>query len=101
MRRENRLIRFSPVEGCYWAWSRKRRLIWTKGDTVIQGIGQGYTQVTPLGLATTAIRIATGRAVQPHLTRAVSRTLYPVRPAMPTGPTLASMTAILQPSVKV
>ncbi len=58
------------------AWSRKRRLIWTKGDTVIQGIGQGYTQVTPLGLATMTIRIATGRAVQPHLTRAVGQTLY-------------------------
>ena len=52
-------------------WARRRRLVWTQGNTVIQGIGQGFTQVTPLGLATMAARIATGRAVQPRLTRAI------------------------------
>jgi penicillin-binding protein 2 len=52
-------------------WARDRRLVWTKGNTVIQGIGQGYTQVTPLGLATMTARIATGRAVGPHIAGAV------------------------------
>ena len=35
----------------------------------VSGIGQGYIQVTPLQLATYVARVATGRAVQPHLTR--------------------------------
>ncbi|HQT87732.1 MAG TPA: penicillin-binding protein 2 [Acidiphilium sp.] len=52
-------------------WARRRKLVWTKGNTVIQGIGQGFTQVTPLGLATMVARISTGRAVQPRLTRAI------------------------------
>ncbi len=42
---------------------------WNLGDTVVSGIGQGYIQVTPLQLATYAARVATGRDVQPHLTR--------------------------------
>ncbi len=41
----------------------------------VSGIGQGYIQVTPLQLATYAARLATGRAVQPHLTRAVGGTV--------------------------
>jgi penicillin-binding protein 2 len=44
---------------------------WNVGDTIVHGIGQGFTEVTPLSLAVTAARLATGRAVQPHLTRAV------------------------------
>ncbi|MHB1303440.1 MAG: penicillin-binding protein 2 [Acidiphilium sp.] len=59
------------------AWARGRRLVWTKGNTVIQGIGQGYTQVTPLGLATMTARIASGRAVGPHIARAVGDVLRP------------------------
>jgi len=42
---------------------------WNIGDTVVSGIGQGYVQVTPLQLATYVARVATGRAVEPHLTR--------------------------------
>jgi penicillin-binding protein 2 len=42
---------------------------WNMGDTVVTGIGQGYIQVTPLQLATYAARVASGRAIQPHLTR--------------------------------
>ncbi|MDB5370791.1 MAG: penicillin-binding protein 2 [Roseomonas sp.] len=45
---------------------------WNLGDTVVHGIGQGFYQLTPLSLATMAARLATGRAVQPHLTRSVS-----------------------------
>ncbi len=60
---------------------------WNGGDTVNAGIGQGFVQVTPLQLATYASRIATGRAVQPHLTRSVNGVLQPQ--ALPaTWPTL-------------
>jgi len=48
---------------------------WAQGDTVVHGIGQGFTQVTPLQLATMAARLATGRAVQPHLTKAMGGTV--------------------------
>ncbi len=41
------------------------------------GIGQGYIQVTPLQLATYAARVATGRKVEPHLTRKLGGALQP------------------------
>ena len=44
---------------------------WNLGDTIVHGIGQGFLQLTPLSLAVMAARLATGRAVQPHLTRTV------------------------------
>ena len=44
---------------------------WNLGDTVVHGIGQGFLQLTPLSLAVMAARLATGRAVQPHLTRSI------------------------------
>jgi penicillin-binding protein 2 len=50
---------------------------WSLGDTVIAGIGQGYMQVTPLQLATYAARVATGRRVEPHLTRKLAGVLQP------------------------
>jgi len=58
-------------------WQRKRGQHWNGGDTIVAGIGQGYIQVTPLQLATYASRIATGRAVQPHLTRSVNGIIQP------------------------
>ena len=48
---------------------------WNLGDTIVHGIGQGYLQLTPLSLCTMVSRIATGRAVQPHLTRAIGGVL--------------------------
>jgi penicillin-binding protein 2 len=48
---------------------------WNIGDTVVSGIGQGYIQVTPLQLATYVARVATGRAVEPHLTRSLGGVL--------------------------
>ena len=48
---------------------------WNLGDTVVHGIGQGFLQLTPLSLAVMAARLATGRAVQPHLTRTVGGVL--------------------------
>ena len=59
------------------AWRRSHGHPWNLGDTIVSGIGQGYVQVTPLQLATYTARIATGRAVQPHLTRSVSGTMQP------------------------
>lgn len=53
------------------AWRQAQGKPWALGDTVVHGIGQGFYQLTPLSLATMAARIATGRAVQPHLTRTV------------------------------
>ena len=50
---------------------------WNLGDTVVSGIGQGYIQVTPLQLATYAARVATGRKVEPHLTRKLGGVLQP------------------------
>ena len=53
------------------AWRRAHGKAWNIGDTISCGIGQGYIQTTPLALATYVARIASGRAVQPHLTRTV------------------------------
>jgi penicillin-binding protein 2 len=52
-------------------WRRAQGGSWAPGDTVVHGIGQGFYQLTPLSLATMAARLATGRAVQPHLTHSV------------------------------
>ncbi|WP_137178010.1 penicillin-binding protein 2 [Roseomonas sp. AR75] len=63
------------------AWRRAQGKPWALGDTVVHGIGQGFYQLTPLSLATMTARLATGRAVQPHLTRAVGG--QPVRGVRP------------------
>jgi penicillin-binding protein 2 len=52
-------------------WREAQGKGWALGDTVIHGIGQGFYQLTPLSLATMTARLATGRAVQPHLTRSI------------------------------
>src|SRR5271168_5076979 len=57
------------------AWARERGIHWVEGSTVVQGIGQGYTTLTPLSLATMIARIATGRAVGPHITRRIDGNL--------------------------
>ena len=59
------------------AWRRKHGHHWNGGDTVNAGIGQGFVEVTPLALATYVSRLATGRALQPHLTRSLSGVLAP------------------------
>lgn len=51
-------------------WRRAQGKPWTMGDTVIHGIGQGFTELTPVSLATMVSRIATGRAVEPRVVRA-------------------------------
>ncbi len=42
---------------------------WQQGETMITGIGQGSVLATPLQVATMAARLATGRAIVPHLIR--------------------------------
>ncbi|ATI12220.1 MULTISPECIES: penicillin-binding protein 2 [Acetobacter] len=54
------------------AWRQAHHHHWNGGDTIVSGIGQGFVQVTPLQLATYTARIASGRAVQPHLVRAIN-----------------------------
>nr|WP_294520900.1 penicillin-binding protein 2 [uncultured Rhodopila sp.] len=58
-------------------WRMAKGHPWNVGDTIVSGIGQGYIQVTPLQLATYASRIASGRMVQPHLTRKLAGALQP------------------------
>jgi penicillin-binding protein 2 len=59
------------------AWRTAQGKAWNIGDTIVCGIGQGYLQLTPLALATMVARVATGRAVEPHLTRTVGGVLQP------------------------
>jgi len=57
------------------AWRIAQGKAWNIGDTIVHGIGQGFFQLTPLALATMTARLATGRQVQPHLTRAIGGVL--------------------------
>lgn len=52
-------------------WKRKAlKQPWHPGETLINGIGQGYTLTTPLQLATMTARVANGGfAVVPHVAR--------------------------------
>ena len=59
------------------AWSMERGRVWNIGDAIVSGIGQGYMQVTPLQLAIYTARVASGRAVVPHLTRTVGGIAMP------------------------
>ncbi|MDR3521216.1 MAG: penicillin-binding protein 2 [Acidocella sp.] len=57
------------------AWAAARGVHWAPGNTVVQGIGQGYTQVTPMALATMIARVATGIEVGPHMARRIDGNL--------------------------
>lgn len=54
-------------------WKRRTmKDVWHPGETLIASIGQGYMLSTPLQLAVMTSRLVNGgRAVKPHLTRAV------------------------------
>lgn len=58
------------------AWKqRKYKKPWYQGETVIVGIGQGYTLVTPMQLAqATAMLANDGVAVQPHVVNSIVNT---------------------------
>lgn len=55
------------------AWKKKRwKQLWYAGDTVSIGIGQGYTQVTPLQLAQAVSILANnGVVMRPHLVTSI------------------------------
>ena len=74
--------RFGTVPDPAWLL-RKHHRRWTLADTLNASIGQGYMLANPLQLATLSARIASGRAVQPHLLARGNRPLaqpLPVRP---------------------
>ncbi len=58
-------------------WRIRQGKPWNIGDTIVHGIGQGFLQLTPLSLCTMVSRIATGRSVQPHLTRNIGAAVQP------------------------
>ena len=60
------------------AWAQKHDIRWVPGDTVVQGIGQGYVSLTPLALATMIARIGSGNAITPHITRRIGGALQPL-----------------------
>lgn len=60
------------------AWKAETRgEEWRIGDTVNASIGQGYVLASPLQLAVMTARIATGRALQPRLLRAIGGVQQP------------------------
>lgn len=65
---------------------------WFPGDTIITGIGQGYTLVTPLQMAFVAATLATrGQPWQPHV----------VLRKTPVGGVAQTITATLLPKIEV
>ena len=54
-------------------WKQRRfKQVWYPGETVITGIGQGYTLVTPMQLAhATAIIAGNGISIRPHFVKAI------------------------------
>jgi penicillin-binding protein 2 len=59
---------------------------WQGGETLVAGIGQGFTLATPLQLALMTARIANGRsAVVPRLARPASESAGAEAPAPPLG----------------
>jgi penicillin-binding protein 2 len=60
------------------AWKKARfGVAWQQGETLINGIGQGYVLATPVQLCMLAARLASGKAVSPRLTHQVGATLQP------------------------
>lgn len=58
--------RFGTVPDSAWK-ERKYKQQWTVADSLNASIGQGYVLANPLQLAVMAARIASGRALNPHL----------------------------------
>ncbi len=66
-------------------WRAGQGKPWTLGDTVIQGIGQGFVQATPFTLALMVARVATGRAISPRVTAAIGTETVAPGPAPDLG----------------
>ena len=68
------------------AWMKERYdREWRVGDTINASIGQGYVLASPLQLAVMAARVATGKAVEPRLVRAIDEEDLAVKPAEDLG----------------
>lgn len=66
-----------------WKWKRWKQK-WFPGETVITGIGQGYTLVTPMQLAqATAILANNGVAMRPHLVSSIQENSSGISHPMP------------------
>ena len=65
------------------AWKQARfHVPWQQGETLVNGIGQGYVLATPIQLCMLAARLASGKAVVPRLIHQVGATFRPLlRPA--------------------
>lgn len=62
------------------AWKRQRYdQEWQLGDSINASIGQGYVLASPLQLAVMTARIASGKAIEPRLVRAINGVPEPVR----------------------
>ncbi len=60
------------------AWKLARFGVpWQQGETLINGIGQGYVLTTPLQLCMLSARIASGKALVPRIVHEVGTTLQP------------------------
>lgn len=82
-------------------WKRRRyNKPWYMGETVIVGIGQGYTLVTPLQLAyATAVLANKGTAVRPHLVSAI--TSVETGKTTPTKPILNDKITLNEENLKI
>lgn len=71
-------------------WKRDvRKQAWFPGETVITGIGQGFTHVTPLQLARATATLANyGKVVQPYLVNRVLSHGVTLPPTVPPEPVL-------------
>ena len=62
-------------------WRIRQGKPWNIGDTIVHGIGQGFLELTPLSLCVMVSRVATGRAIEPHLTRSIGTVQQPAESA--------------------
>ena len=84
------------------AWKRKRRnQPWYPGETLITGIGQGFTQVTAIQLArATAILANRGRIVTPLLADRIINSNFNDSPSQPLTEAIALKPANIQHIIK-
>ena len=74
--------RFGTVPDSAWKL-KKYNEAWTVADSLNASIGQGYVLTNPMQLAVMASRIASGRAVQPHI---VMQGTAPLAPPLAMSP---------------
>jgi len=82
-------------------WKQRRfKKPWYVGETVIVGIGQGYTLVTPMQLAyATAVLANRGTAMKPHLVTAITDVKTGTK--TPIKPTLIEQIALTEKNLEI